>query len=174
MSNEYLTVINLPVVVHLERWEYDHASHVGIQRMLQREGSADRGYYDNSRKQNELNASIASAVCECAVAKLFNRYWHAGYWHVSEHQRHANTADVGKTIEVRRVRRQTNPVAINQTDAEKFIVAVFAHEPDYRSAEILGCISGQDGWQVSEAADYDPSGKRRVIPIDKLNKEIRV
>lgn len=166
--------INLPVTIHLERWEYDHAAHVGIQRMLQREGSADRGYYDNSRKQNELNASIASAVCECAVAKLTNRYWHAGYWHPSEHHKYAKTADVGYTIEVRRVRRQTNPVGINKTDTDKFIIVAFAIEPDYRSVEVLGCISGQAGWQVSEPADYDPSGNRRVIPMDKLNKEIRV
>ena len=166
--------LKLPVTVHLERWEYDHASHVGIQRMLLRETSSDRGYYNNDRKQNELNASIASAVCECAVAKLTNRYWHAGYWHPSEHHKHAKTADVGYTIEVRRVRRQTNPVSINKTDTDKFIIAAFAIEPDYRSVEILGGIFGHEGWQISEPATYDPTGNRRTIPIEKLNKEIQI
>ena len=165
--------LTFPLSVRLEKWEYKRAVDVGVGRMLEREESSDMPYYDRRRMQNELNASIAAAVCECAVAKTFNRYWHGGVWTTEQHKVFKKQyGDVGHNIEVRRIRSLSNGVAINHTDTGKFIVCVMAHEPDYRGADIVGCISGEAGWGVSELASYDATGKRRVIPIDKLLKEI--
>lgn len=167
--------LTFPLSMTLEKWEYRRAVDVGVGRMLQREESKDMPYYDKSRMQNELNASIAAAVCECVVAKAFNRYWHGGVWTPEEHEQYKEKyGDVGQTIEVKRVRNLKNGVAINSTDTGKYLVAVIAHEPDYRGADILGCIPGKAGWDISEPAPYDPSGRRRVIPINKLFKEIDI
>lgn len=167
--------LTFPVSVKLEKWEYKRAVEVGVGRMLEREGSSDMPYYDKSRMQNELNASIAAAVCECAVAKTFNRYWHGGVWNVDDHKKFKQQyGDVGQNIEVRRLRALRNGVAINSTDTGKLIVAAMAHDPDYRGADVLGYIPGDKGWGVSEPAPYDSSGRRRVIPVEKLYKEITI
>jgi hypothetical protein len=167
--------LTFPMSVKLEKWEYRRAVEVGVGRMLEREKSSDMPYYDKSRMQNELNASIAAAVCECAVAKAFNRYWHGGVWTTDEHEVFKKQyGDVGHNIEVKRIRSLKNSVAINNTDTGKFIVAAMAQEPDYRGADIIGCISGSAGWSVSEPAPSDATGRRRVIPLDQLIREIEV
>ena len=167
--------LTFPLSVQLEKWEYKRAVEVGVGRMLEREESSDMPYYDKNRMQNELNASIAAAVCECAVAKSFNRYWHGGVWTVDQHDTFKKKyGDVGHNIEVKRVRSLKNGVAINNTDSGKFLVCAMAHEPDYRGADIIGCIPAKAGWDLSEPAPYDATGRRRVIPLNKLLKEIDI
>ena len=161
------------MIVTLEKWEYEWASHVGIRRMTARTGSKNAKHYsDESRQQIELLATIASACCELAVAKAYNVYWPGHYWESRDHGAYKHLADVGQTIEVRRVRKENGPFAVRPAEvrAGKTMVAAYAHEPDFRKVTVYGHIKAADAWSLGEPSDFDPDGTR-YCPINYLKSK---
>lgn len=116
------------ITVKLTPFEHEVASTVGMRRFNYRRYSVDADWYDRNRMQDDLRANIAACVCEMGVAKALDKYWGAHAWHASEHRRYEHIADVGKRIEVRRIRDKANPVAIRWRDVERERVVVAAYD----------------------------------------------
>jgi hypothetical protein len=160
-------------LVSLEAWEYERACQVGIQRYTARWTSRDASHYqDKARQEDNRTALVAAAICELAVAKLTNRYWHGHVWHASEHHKYKDLPDVGTNIEVRRLRtRECVAIRKKQNDRKDLVVfAARAVMPELRQVEVLGYIEQKEGWEIGTPADYDPSGNTREVHISKLKK----
>lgn len=160
-----------PVLIILEPWEYEHACDVGIRRYTANWGKQDAPHYANKKLQEDnRTAQVASAVCELAVAKHTNRYWSGHVWHASEHNKYRNIPDVGRNIEVRRLRtRETAAVRKHQNSDEKLVIWVAKPVmPELREVHLFGWIKQVDGWRLGTPADYDPENTR-LIHIDQLN-----
>ena len=160
-------------IVQLESWEYERALAVGAARYTARWGSKDAVHYsDKSRQEDNRTALAAAAVCELAVAKLTNRYWHGHVWHWTEHHLYKHLPDVGENIEVRRL-RTGNGVALREHQNSIKDLVVFgarAIEPEFRSVEVLGYIEQSKGWEIGTQAKYDPSGKTRLVNVADLKQ----
>ena len=80
------------MIVTLESWEYEWASHVGMQRVSQHIGkNDDQNYYANNNKQPEILANIASCCGEMATAKALKKYWSGHVWDQRDHAKHDGT-----------------------------------------------------------------------------------
>jgi hypothetical protein len=77
--------VNTPIVITLEPWEYEWASHVGTRRYIENWGKSDAAYYDKSRMEDDRTAQVAACVAELSVAKYTNRYWSGHVWTAQEH-----------------------------------------------------------------------------------------
>lgn len=143
-------------VVHLEPWEYEHASAVGIRRFTERWGSSNAAHYDSARMEDDRTAQVAAAVCELAVAKHTNQYWGGHVWHASDHPKYRDIADVGTNVEVRRVRTRDG-VALRRRQVGTGLVlwAAKAVEPEFRAVELWGWIDYDLGWALSEPSSFD-------------------
>jgi len=145
---------NKPFTVDLRPWEYEAASDVGIRRFTANWSKRDAPHYRREVMEDDRTAQVAAAICEIAVARATNRYWHGHVWHATEHNKFAHTiADVGKNIEVRRVRDpQKNDVAVRKTDLNKgcILFAAYPIPPEFRSVEIWGYISADEAWELAE------------------------
>lgn len=130
-------------IVTLRPWEYESAFRVGIARFVANWAKADAPHYDRSAMEEDRKAQAAAAICELAVARHTNQYWHAHVWHPSDHWRYKNLPDVGDNIEVRRV-RTGNSVAVRRSDAGKVVWAARIADQEYRSVEILGFIEADE------------------------------
>lgn len=157
-------------VVDLETWEYEHASSVGIRRYTANWGVPDAKHYDRSRMEDDRTAQVASAVCELAVAKHTNQYWHAHVWHNSEHSRYRNMPDVGASIEVRRIRtRQHVAVRKHQLGKGLTLFVAEATMPELRSVIIHGSVNYDHAWHNGIESDYSPQ-TTRLFPVELLNQ----
>jgi hypothetical protein len=158
--------------VYLEDYEIDKAIQVGTGRYNMRKDSRDRSYYDNGRKQNDLLASINSAVAEIAVAKQLNQYWHGGVWLPEKHTLFAANADVGHNIEVRRIREFYNPIPVRKSDVtrERIIYGVYVKDFEYEEVDIVGYIEADYGWSIGKRPEWDRYDDNRTVAIELLNK----
>jgi hypothetical protein len=160
-----------PVLIELEPWEYEHACDVGIRRYTANWNKQDAPHYANKKLQEDnRTAQVASAVCELAVAKHINRYWSGHVWHATEHQKYRHIPDVGKNIEVRRLRtREEAAVRKHQNNIEKLILWVAKPVmPELRQVHLYGWITQQQGWENGTPANYDPENTK-TIHISQLN-----
>lgn len=160
-----------PVLIELEPWEYEHACDVGIRRYTANWNKQDAPHYANKKLQEDnRTAQVASAICELAVAKHINRYWSGHVWHATEHQKYRNLPDVGKNIEVRRLRtRQEAAVRKHQNNIEKLILWVAKPVmPELRQVHLYGWITQQQAWENGTQANYDPENTK-TIHINQLN-----
>ncbi len=58
------------MIIKLETWEYEYASHIGIRRFTANWGKEDAEHYENKKRQEDnRTAQVASAIGELAVAK---------------------------------------------------------------------------------------------------------
>lgn len=130
-------------VIELLPWEYERAFAVGIGRYTANWGKGDARHYDRSRMEEDRSAQAAAAVCEIAVARYTNSYWHGHVWHRTDHARHRSEPDVGTNIEVRRVRTR-NAVAFRRTDGGRIIWAARVIDPEYRKVELLGSVNADE------------------------------
>jgi hypothetical protein len=130
-------------IIDLRSWEYERGFAVGIARFTANWGNQDARHYDRSRMEEDRSAQAAAALCEIAVARYTNSYWHGHVWHRTDHWKNRNAADVGDRIEVRRVRTK-NAVAVRRSDSGKEVWAAKIVEPEYRQIEILGFIDAED------------------------------
>lgn len=139
-------------IVELRPWEYEAAFQVGIARFVANWGKADAAHYDRGAMEEDRKAQAAAAICELAVARHTNQYWHAHVWHHSEHWKYRHLPDVGDNIEVRRV-RTSNAVAVRRTDAGKVVWAARVADQEYRSVEILGFVEADGFIQTIPAGE---------------------
>jgi len=161
-------------IVTLEKWEYEKAAIVGVQRFIARWDSQDAKQYSNkNRQQPNLIANIASCICELAVAKATNRYWHGHVWHTSEHDKYKFLPDVGVNQEVRRC-RTPHGVAIQKYQNHMKDLVVFGVrilDEEMRNVEIYGYITQEKGWEIGTFPEWD-EGKleTKVVPFNLLTK----
>lgn len=161
-------------IITLEKWEYERAATVGIQRFIARWDSVDARQYSNKgRQEPNVIASIASCICELAVAKATNRYWHGHVWHVSEHDKYKSLPDVGVNQEVRRCRTSLG-VAIqkHQNHMENLVVfGVRILGVEMRKVEIYGYINQKKGWEIGTFPKWDEGKMQtKVVPFNLLTK----
>jgi hypothetical protein len=152
-------------VVELEPWEYEWVAHVGARRYIENWGKLDAAHYDRSRMEDDRTAQVAAAACELAVAKWTNSYWSGHVWKAVDHERRKNLPDVGKNIEVRRLRTRET-AALRKSQLAKNLVLFVAKPvmPEIRAVEIYGWIMYDKGWTLAEPADYDPENTRLLQP----------
>jgi hypothetical protein len=148
-------------IVSLYPWEYERAFSVGIARFTANWGVGDAEHYDRSRMEEDRNAQAAAAVCEVAVARYINEYWHGHVWNRSDHSKYKSLADVGENVEVRRVRTAPG-VAVRKTDAGKIIWAAKIVDPEYRTVELLGFVKAEDAIESMGYSDW------KYVPFDYL------
>jgi hypothetical protein len=130
-------------VIAITPWEYERCFAVGIGRFTANWGVPDAPYYDRARMEEDRNAQAAAAICELAVAKYTNQYWHGGVWHRTDHGKYKTLADVGSNIEVRRV-RTGNAVKVRRRDAGKVVWAARVADQEYKTVELLGFVSADE------------------------------
>jgi hypothetical protein len=154
------------LLVSLETWEYEHASLVGARRYTANWGKQDASWYDAGRMEDDRTAQVAAAVCELAVAKVTNRYWHAHIWHATEHHKFRDMPDVGRNIEVRRVRTSKSAaVRKHQVGMGLVLFVAYATPPEFRGVDVLGWIDMDEAWDKGEPSSYDSETTRLVSPI---------
>jgi len=151
-------------IVKLKPWEYIHANNVGISRFVANWEKRDALYYDKKRMEDDRTAQVAAAICELAVAKVVNRYWHATVWHESEHGRYSKSPDVGKNIEVRRA-RTGNTVAVreHQLGQGLYLFAAKPEAPEFISVDVWGYLPHDEAWELGEPAPYDKDKTTRRV-----------
>tara|TARA_B100000678_G_C18045869_1_gene436608 strand:- start:127 stop:507 length:381 start_codon:yes stop_codon:yes gene_type:complete len=115
--------------------------------------------------EDDRTAQVAAAVCELAVAKTTNRYWHAHIWHATEHHRFKDLPDVGRNIEVRRV-RTSKSAAVRRHQCGKGLVlfVAYALPPELREVDVLGWIDMDSAWEAGEPPSWDTENSRVVSP----------
>lgn len=146
------------ITVELEPWEYEHASQVGIRRFTERWHTSNASHYDISRMEDDRTAQVAACIAELAVAKHANQYWSGHVWPASEHHKYRNLPDVGRNIEVRRVRTRDG-VAVREHQIGRGLVLWAAKplEPEFRQVEIWGWIDYDHGWQLATPSGFSES-----------------
>ena len=149
------------MLITLEPWEYIHACNVGISRFAANWGKNDAPHYKKELMEDDRTAQVASAICELAVAKATNRYWSGHVWHQSEHARYRDVVDVGRNIEVRRVRNgETAAVRLHQLGDGLILFVARPEPPEFLEVEVWGWIDYDAAWDLAEPAHYDPDRTR--------------
>ena len=154
--------------IRLERWEYEHASSVGIRRFTERWGSVNAAHYNAERMEDDRTAQVAAAIAELAVAKWTNRYWSGHVWSAADHAKFRHLPDVGRNIEVRRVRSRGG-VAVRRHQVGKGLVVWAAQPvaPEFRTVELWGWIDYDEGWSIGDPSGF--SDDCRYVPRGRLN-----
>lgn len=157
--------------VFLESWEYEVAALVAARRVTANWGKQDAAWYDASRMEDNRTALLASCVSEMAVAKALNRYWSPTAWPADTHDINRERPDVGDNIEVRRIRKRTGCAAVRQHQVGKGLVlfVTYPEPPEFTTVEILGWLPYDTAWEIGRPADYDKSGRTRVVNAGDLN-----
>lgn len=152
------------MIVALDPWEYEWASHVGIGRFTANWGRPNAPWYDPARMEDERTAQVAGAVAEIAVAKHTNRYWAGTLWRADRHHAEKWRPDVGRNIEVKRV-RSGDTAAVRRHQVGQGIVLWVARPiaPEFREVEMWGWIRVDDAWEIGEPARYDDTGRTRLV-----------
>lgn len=157
--------------IHLEPFEYEWASHVGTRRYIENWRKKDAPYYKKELMEDDRTAQVAAAVCELAVAKATNNYWSGHVWAAGLHNAYKSKInDVGKNIEVRRV-RTGETAAVRRRDLGKGLVLFVAKAimPELRQVEIWGQIDYDKAWAVGKPAYYSPDDTR-LVHRNQLNE----
>jgi len=159
-------------IVELEPWEYEWAAHVGSRRFIENWSRGDAAHYDRSRMEDNRTAQVAAAACELAVAKWTNNYWSGHVWKVGDHAQQKDLPDVGRNIEVRRLRtRETAALRRHQLGKGLVLFVAKPVMPEIRWIEIYGWIMYDKGWTLADPSDYDPENTRLLQPHHlKLNR----
>lgn len=164
-----LTAATAPaIVIDLQSWEYELAGQVGLARIAANFGRSDAAHYNRERMEDDRTAQHAAAAAEIATARAANRYWTAGgAWSREDHAQFRNLPDVGKNIEVRRVRDPgASTFAAGPNDCERVIFACYVEPPEFRRVRVLGWIRGADALALGRDAGY---GDRVRVGIEHLS-----
>jgi hypothetical protein len=151
------------VLVQLETWEYEWACHVAIRRITANWGKADAPHYKRNRMEDDRTASVAACVAELAVAKATNRYWSGHVWKAEDHHKYRDCPDVGRNIEVRRIRTRKQ-AAVRRHQLGKGLVLFVAEPvtPELTSCIVHGYIDYDLAWERGVPSDYDPENTRLI------------
>jgi hypothetical protein len=159
----------MTAIVRLDPWEYEWAYRVGIGRCAANWESHDAKHYSRDRMEEDRRASPASALCELAVAKLLNQYWSGSVWYRG-HAANKRRPDVGKNIEVRRVRSRPGPT-IRRTDLGRLVYGCRITHPEWREVEVLGYYAVPGSIEELEADErLVRYGDHFVCPVQHLSK----
>ena len=162
------------MLIELEKWEYEWASHVGIGRFTENWEKQDAAHYKRERMEDDRTAQVAAAIGELAVAKVTNQYWGGHVWPGNRHAENRARADVGHNIEVRRVRTSDNAaVRRRQLGMGLVLFVVRPVPPEFREVEMLGWIDHDEAWELGEPSGYDPDNTR-VIAAAMLHPVTRI
>lgn len=162
----------MTLTIDLTTWEYEQVNLVGIRRFTANWDKKDAPYYKRERMEDDRTAQVAAAACELAVAKHTNRYWHAHIWHASDHKKYRELPDVGKNIEVRRIRTGTSAaVRKHQLDKGLILWVAQAVEPEFRQVKLYGWIPYDEAWEKGLPSKYDPE-TTRVIDVQLLHSYV--
>ena len=143
-------------IITLETWEYVHACNVGIARFAANWGKEDAPHYKKELMEDDRTATVASAICELAIAK----------------HKYRNFPDVGKNIEVRRVRKgNTIAVRKHQLGQGLILFAAQPEVPEFINVDIWGWLEYDKAWELGEPAHYAPE-TTRLINRDLLKTEL--
>jgi len=159
-------------IITLEPWEYVHACNVGIARFVANWGKQDAPHYKKELMEDDRTATVAAAICELAVAKATNRFWSAHVWAEEDHNKYRDVPDVGRNIEVRRV-RTGNTVAIRKRQLGKGLV-IFAAQPEvpeFINVDIWGWLDHDSAWELAEPSHYAPE-TTRLLSREYLTKDL--
>lgn len=151
--------------VILNPWEYEWASHVGARRYIENWSKQNAPHYDPSRMEDDRTAQVAACVAELAVAKYTNQFWSGHVWHASDHWRCKELADVGKNIEVRRLRTKDS-AAVRKRQVGKELVLFVAKPilPELREVIIYGWRDYDEAWNLGTPSSYDSENTRELAP----------
>lgn len=157
------------ILIELEKWEYEWASHVGIRRFTENWEKQDAAHYKREYMEDDRSAQVAAAIGELAVARVTNQYWGGHVWAGNRHVENKNRADVGFNIEVRRVRTSNNAAVRRRQLGKGLVLFVVRPVPDeFRTVEMLGWIDHDEGWELGGPSGYDPENTR-VIAANRLH-----
>ena len=157
------------VMITLSDDELDQAKRVGDGRNAANTGSSDKPYYHRELMQDDETASFAAATAEAAVAKATGRQWHAKVWPPGEHWKHRDEPDVGRNIEVRRIREPNNGLVVREKDLNKGKVIFVAYplpETGFRQVDVIGWLRAEDAWDLGKEAFEET----RRVPQSLVNK----
>lgn len=163
------------MLVQLEPFEYEWASHVGTRRYIENWNKKDAPYYKKELMEDDRTAQVAACVCELGVAKLTNRYWSGHVWTAGQHNQYKNkTADVGTNIEVRRVRTGDSAAVRKKQVGQGLVLFVaMATMPELREVDVWGYINYDEAWEIGKPAHYSPEDTRLVhrslLTLDRLS-----
>lgn len=165
--------------IKLETWELEMVYQVGIRRDSANADKPDAAYYDKSRMEDNLRASVAAAACELAVAKATCCYWTASVWDSSQHYKFKNLPDVLPNLEVRRVRSPSSPLVIRDKERRLDRVTVLAYTDidDWcREVDVIGWITAQGGWALGSKPGWDTTNMCREVSQELLSpiEDLRV
>lgn len=149
--------------ITFETWEYEWAFMVGVRRFTANWCKQDAPHYHRDFMEEDRKATVSGALCELAVAKHLNQYWHGSVWCASDHHKYRTLSDVGRNIEVRRI-RTARGVGVRATDAGKIIWACRIDDPEYRTCELLGWIDGDRALELGEKHQ-----QYVMVPLTALN-----
>ena len=156
------------ILIELEKWEYEWASHVGSRRFTEIWEKQDAPHYKREYMEDDRTAQVAAAIGELAVARVTNQYWGGHVWAGNRHVENRNRADVGHNIEVRRVRSSNNAAVRRRQLGKGLVLFVVRPVPDeFRTVEMLGWIDHDEAWELGEPSGYDPENTR-VIAANNL------
>lgn len=154
------------MIIHLDAWEYEWGSSVGIKRFTANWKKQDASHYKKERMEDDRTAQVAAALCELASAKATGQYWSGHVWPADEHELHKKKADVGLRTEVRRTRNgKTVAVRKSQVGENLILIGCSAIMPEFRQIDVLGYIDYDKAWSLAQPSDFDPEGTR-YISID--------
>ena len=157
------------VMITLSDDELDQAKRVGDGRNAANTASPDKPYYHRELMQDDETASFAAATAEAAVAKATGRQWHAKVWPAGEHWKHRDEPDVGRNIEVRRIREPNNGLVVREKDLNKGKVIFVAYplpETGFRQVDVIGWLRAEDAWDLGKEAFEET----RRVPQSLVNK----
>jgi hypothetical protein len=157
------------VMITLSDDELEQAKRVGDGRNAANTGSPDKPYYHRELMQDDETASFAAACAEAAVAKATGRQWHAKVWPAGEHWKHRDEPDVGRNIEVRRIREPNNGLVVREKDLNKGKVIFVAYplpETRFRQVDVIGWLRAEDAWDLGKEAFEET----RRVPQSLVNK----
>ena len=157
-------------IVHLESWEHEWATHVGISRQWQRRDT-EHVYSKNAYLQDDFIADMLSACCELAVAKYLKRYWSGSVWNKEDHYMFKHLPDVEPYYEVRRVRKPESALVVRHTDShDKVAILTCAFDAGTRIG-IIGALAIDEAWNIGDVPPWaieDKGEHTRIIGQDKL------
>jgi len=137
-------------------------------------GRPDARHYDRAYMQDDYFADTASNGCELVVANYVEEEWHARVLSIAEHIRRRKNGDllpdVGKWLEVRRV-RNGYAVAVRRTDLGKIVWAVLVpDDTNLREYCLVGWVNAADAL-ASPRMDWREHGERAwgYYPLPCLN-----
>lgn len=136
---------------YLTPWQLRWAEYAGQQRTESNKNTTDKpDYKDHSVLQDDLIANIAACKCELAVSLYLNQSWNGPYWEASEHKEASKVPDVGRKVEVRRVREAGNPMPVKITETGYDLFQVWDDKENPSRVVIIGWAPGWYAWYYGE------------------------